>query len=195
MTLMSNLKQLELALTEKLQLTRRPIAVRFCDAPPNGVLKFEGSVPSGCTFWSLAAAGRTFYTVPPDHFNCPIGSYTHHIDLPEARQAELSGTLQLMSDIGYVRMEEVPAIPRLATTPGVIVYAPLGDCPGDPDVVLVAGQPSKVMLLIETATRAGVPYIADAGAADVHGDSGGDGRRPRNEHGLHRQPRLHEHRR
>ena len=61
-----------------------------------------------------------------------------------------------MTRIGYVRMEEVPGIPVLPRTPGAVVYAPLGDTPVDPDVVLVAGRPGRLMLLLEAAGRAGV---------------------------------------
>jgi uncharacterized protein (DUF169 family) len=61
-----------------------------------------------------------------------------------------------MVDLGYLRMEEVPGIPRLPTAPGAVVYAPLGDIPVDPDVVLVAGRPGRVMLLQEAALRAGI---------------------------------------
>jgi len=58
-----------------------------------------------------------------------------------------------MGGLGYVRMEEVPGIPVLARTPGAVVYAPLGDTPVDPDVVLVAGRPGRLMLLLEAAGR------------------------------------------
>ncbi len=61
-----------------------------------------------------------------------------------------------MTGVGYVRMEEVPGIPRLPQTPGVVIYAPLGDTPVDPEVVLVAGRPGQLMLLLEAALRAGV---------------------------------------
>jgi uncharacterized protein (DUF169 family) len=63
-------------------------------------------------------------------------------------------TLSLMSDIGYIRMEEVPGVPRLAETPQVIVYAPLAATPVDPDVVLFSGKPGRLMLLQEAALRA-----------------------------------------
>jgi uncharacterized protein (DUF169 family) len=53
-------------------------------------------------------------------------------------------------------MEEVSGMARLPETPGVVVYAPLGDAPVDPDVVLVAGRPGRVMLLQEAALRAGI---------------------------------------
>src|SRR5262245_40322143 len=95
----------------------RLVGVTYLSTPPSGVEKFAGTVPSGCTFWGLASSGAGFYTEPTDHFNCPIGSYTHSIDLPEARSQELGQTLSLMAEIGYVRMEEVPSIPRLAKTP------------------------------------------------------------------------------
>ena len=147
---------MEAQLTVAIGLTRRPIAIAFREGPPPGVSPFAGTVPSGCSFWRLAAEGRTFYTVPSDHYNCPIGSYTHNIPLPVDRAKELDDTLGLMASIGYVRMEEVPGIPVLPKTPGAVVYAPLGDTPVDPDVVLFSGPAARMMLLQEAAIRAGV---------------------------------------
>jgi uncharacterized protein (DUF169 family) len=51
-------------------------------------------------------------------------------------------------------MEEVPGVPRLAKTPGVVIYSPLADAPVAPDVVLIAGKPGRMMLLQEAAQRA-----------------------------------------
>lgn len=153
---MTNYRNLEKLFADHLRTGRRPIAVVFRDSPPDGVPRFQGSVPSGCSFWGIAAEGRSFYTVPADHYNCPIGSYTHNIPLPEDRAKELEQTFGLMTQIGYVRMEEVPGIPRLPKTPGAIVYSPLGDAALDPDVVLFAGRPGVMMLLQEAVQRAGV---------------------------------------
>jgi uncharacterized protein (DUF169 family) len=146
--------KLEEQITKPLGLGQRPVAVKFLDAAPAGIEKFRGTEPSGCSFWRLAAAGRIFYTVPSDHFNCPIGSYTHNISLPPERAQELQQTLGLMAQIGYLKMEEVPAIPQLPAPPGAVVYAPLGDSPLEPDVVLFAGIASKIMVLQEVALRA-----------------------------------------
>jgi len=99
--------EIEQAVMERLALSRRPVAVAFRDAPPAGVSAFVGTEPSGCSFWRLAEAGRTFYTVPADHHNCPIGSYTHAIALPPQRASELEQTLGFIGGLGYVRMEEV----------------------------------------------------------------------------------------
>jgi len=147
---------MEQLLSETLGLPRRPVAVTFREAPPVGIVKFTGTEPSGCSFWRIAAEGRTFYTVPPDHYNCAIGSYTHNIPLAPERAQELEQTLSFMTGIGYVRMEEVPGIPRLPQAPSVVIYAPLGDTPVDPDVVLFSGRPGRLMLLQEAALRAGV---------------------------------------
>ena len=153
---MPDYSALERSLTAALQLTRRPVAVAFRDEPPDGVERLAGAQPSGCTFWSIAAQGRAFYTAPEDHYNCPIGSYTHHIPLPKDREHELNDTLSLMTDIGYIRMAEVPGMPRLAKTPAATVYAPLGTTPVDPDAVIVTGTPGGLMLLHEAAGRAGI---------------------------------------
>jgi uncharacterized protein (DUF169 family) len=145
---------IEQQIQQLLQTTRRPVAVAFLDSPPSGVARFEGSQPSSCSFWRLAAGGRSFYTVPADHFNCPVGSYTQNTLTPE-RMPELEQTLALMTGIGYIRMEEIPGVFRLPSTPKTVVYAPLGDTPVPPSVVLATGKPARVMMLAEAATRAG----------------------------------------
>jgi uncharacterized protein (DUF169 family) len=154
--MMTDYVNIERQLSGALGLTRRPVAVAFLNAPPAGVERFAGVMPSGCSFWRLAAEGRSFYTVAADHYNCPIGSYTHNIALPPERAPELEQTLSLMASLGYVKMEEVPGIPRLPEPPAAVVYAPLGDTPVAPDVVIFAGRPARLMLLGEAALRAGV---------------------------------------
>jgi uncharacterized protein (DUF169 family) len=153
---MIDYRGLEKRIVEGLHLERRPVAVSFRDAAPSRVPKFAGSMPSGCSFWPLAMQGRVFYTVPADHYNCAVGSHTHNIPLPAERAQELPQTLAFMTGLGYVKMDEVPGIPQLPRAPGVVVYAPLGDTPVDPDVVLFVGRPGRVMLLQEAALRAGV---------------------------------------
>ncbi len=152
---MPDFAAIERKFSSSLKLETRPVAVKFQDEAPAGVAKFTGTEPSGCSFWRLASEGKTFYTVPSDHYNCPIGSHTHNIPLPAERADELNQTLSLMVSAGYIKMEEVPGIPQLAKTPSVVIFAPIGDTPVDPDVVLFAGPPGKIMLLQEAALRAG----------------------------------------
>src|SRR5260370_42354793 len=51
--------------------------------------------------------------------------------------------------------QEVPGIRRLPKEPVAIVFAPLGDAPVAPSVVLFACKTSSAMLLNEAAIRAG----------------------------------------
>ena len=148
-------QSLESRFADALRFTRRPVSVTFLDALPAGIARLDGSQPSGCSFWRLAAAGRVFYTVPADHFNCAVGAYTHNIPLSPEREKETEQTLQLMFGVGYIRPEDVPGIPRLPKAPVATVYAPLGAAPLDPSVVLFACRPSAAMLLNEAAMRAG----------------------------------------
>jgi uncharacterized protein (DUF169 family) len=162
MSAQTNWKQLEDKIGAAVKLSRRPVAVSFLDATPADVKKFDGTEPSSCSFWRLAANGAIFYTAPENHFNCAIGAYTHNITLSPEREKETEQTLKMMFDLGYVRPEEVPLIPRLAKAPAAIVYAPLGEAPVAPDVVLFACKPSGAMLLSEAANRARVSSGAPA---------------------------------
>lgn len=152
--------ELESFFSQQLALDLAPVAVSFRERVPDAVARFDGTMPSGCSFWKHAASlpvGKSaFATIPSDHFNCPIGSYTHRIDLPKDREKELPETLGLMAELGYVRMDEVPGIPRLAQAPGAIVYSRLADAGETPDVVVFALKPGAAMLLGEAAIAAKV---------------------------------------
>lgn len=152
---MADFKKIEQQLTQSLGLKRRPIAVTFTEESA-GVAKFEGSQPSGCSYWRLAAEGKSFYTEQSDHQNCVIGAHTHNVQLSEAKQKELGEKLGFMSEIGYIRMEEVARIPQVPFHPKKIVYAPLADAKTTPDVVMIVARPAKLMLATEAAMRAGI---------------------------------------
>src|SRR5436190_1712618 len=143
-------------LQEVLGLQSAPVAVSFRASAPANVPHVAAPGPSGCSYWRRAAEGETFYTEAADHYNCPIGSYTHGIDLPPAQMQELQGVVQAMVSLGYLRNEEVPGIPRREQRFGVAVYGPLADASETPDVVLVRGNARQVMLLQEAAQAAGV---------------------------------------
>jgi uncharacterized protein (DUF169 family) len=145
---------LEQKLQQVLHSRCRPIAITFAATPPERVARFEGSQPSSCSYWRLAAAGRTFFTTAGDHQNCPVGGYTHNLLQPET-MPQLNQTLSLMGEIGYIRMEEIPGVFQLKESPAAVVYAPLGETPVPPSVVLASGKPGRVMMLAEAATRAG----------------------------------------
>jgi uncharacterized protein (DUF169 family) len=142
-------------LRDLLQLRSAPVALAFQDAPPANLPHVAAAAPSGCTFWKRAAAGQAFYTEAPDHYNCPIGAYTHGVDLPPAQAKELQGVLETMVQLSYLRPEEVTGIPRRQGKFGVALYAPLATAPFEPEVVLVCGNAKQIMLLAEAAQAAG----------------------------------------
>ncbi len=196
MTTATNWNDLEQKIGAAVKLARRPVAVTFLDSAPTGVTQFSGTEPSGCSFWRLAAGGKTFFTVPENHFNCAVGAYTHNIPLSPERAAETEQTLKMMFELGYVKPEEVPQIPRLPKTPAAILYSPLGDSPAEPDVVLFACKPSAA----NAAERSRRPRRRRRRPPrprppHLHGAAGNDGARLDHEPGVHRQPRLHRTRR
>ncbi len=144
------------AIEELLGLQRRPVAVKFQPSAPEGVAKLDESAVSGCTYWKLAAEGRTFYTDSSDHFGCPIGAHTHGINLPDDTAKELEGLVGTMVELQYISMDEVPGIPQLEGEFGVAVYAPLSDATFEPDAILVSGNAKQMMLLAEAAHAAGI---------------------------------------
>jgi uncharacterized protein (DUF169 family) len=154
MAYMVDYRALEEKLRDMVGGVRRPVAIVFLDTVPEGMTKFSGMVPSSCSFWSLAAAGQSFYTVAADQANCPVGAYTSGVLMPQ-RMGDLEQTLSLMAGIGYIRMEEVPGVFHMQKTPAAIAYTPLGETPAAPSAVLVTGKPAGVMMLAEAAVRAG----------------------------------------
>jgi len=149
-------------LSELLGLRAAPVAVAFRAAAPAGVGRVEQAGPAGCAYWRWAAEGRIFYTEAADHYNCPVGAYTHGVALPAERARELEGVVGTMVGLQYIRMEEVQTLPRLTEPFGVAVYAPLADAPVAPDVVLVRGTPRQIMLVAEAARAAGIGHDGPA---------------------------------
>src|SRR5262245_31115068 len=125
-----------LRMSDLLGLRTPPVAVTFSAAPPPGVPRVAKAGPAGCAYWKQAAEGAVSYTEAADHYNCPVGSYTHGVALPAERAAELEGVVGTMINLRYIRADEVAALPRRAEPLRVAVYAPLARAPVPPDVVL-----------------------------------------------------------
>jgi uncharacterized protein (DUF169 family) len=143
-------------LQDLLGLRRPPVAVSFRAAAPAGLPHIDSPGSSSCSYWKLAAEGRSFWTDAPDHFNCPIGAFTHGVAAPPEVMKELEGVVSTMLGLGYLRAEEVSGIPRREQPFGVAVYAPLAETDELPDVALVVGNARQVMLLMEAAAAAEV---------------------------------------
>jgi len=153
---MTGAQQMAEQLKVLLGLRTDPVALSFAPTPPAGVRRVARAAASGCSYWKRAAEGEAFYTEAADHYYCPIGAYTHGVELPPDQMKELEGFVGKMIGLGYLRQEEVPAIPWRQGEFRVAVYAPLAEAPGEPDVVLVRGNAKQLMLLAEAAQAAGV---------------------------------------
>jgi uncharacterized protein (DUF169 family) len=137
-----------------------PVGLTFhATAPPN-IPRVASAGPSGCSYWKGAADGQTFATEAPDHYNCPIGAYTHGVELPPAQTQELQNVVGTMLSLGYLRSEEVAGTPHRGERFGAAVYGPLTDTGAPPDVVLVRGKARQIMLLEEAAQAAGAGATA-----------------------------------
>jgi len=143
-------------LEELLELKWPSLAISFRDTAPEGVARIDSVSPAGCSYWKLAAAGQVFYTEASDHYNCPVGAYTHGIELPAERREELDGVMGMMLELKYLQEEELATIPRRVETFGVVVYAPWSLSPCEADVVMVQGNAKQIMLLWEAARAVGI---------------------------------------
>jgi uncharacterized protein (DUF169 family) len=141
---------------ELLHLHTPPVALTFQAEAPPGVERIPAGAPAGCAYWKRAAEGSVFFTEAADHYGCPVGAYTHGIDLPPDTAEELEGLIGVMTGLEYVSMEDVKTLPRRAEPFRVAVYAPLSGAPVPPDVVLVRGNARQIMLLAEAAHLAGI---------------------------------------
>ena len=143
-------------LTAALHLTTPPIAITFSKDAPAGVPAFDapmpeptvdgrtGRVPAGCVFW-VHGADHTFTTVPEDHGNCSVGSYTHGM-IP-LHEAALHSDVGALVDSGWVTPEMFPSIPAVKERPDYVTYGPLDESPVEPDVVLLRVNPKQLMVI------------------------------------------------
>src|SRR3954451_24499846 len=118
-------------LTAALHLNVAPLAITFSADAPAGVEAFDapmpdatpdgrtGRVPAGCAFW-VHGVSRTFTTVPEDHGNCSVGSYTHGM-IP-LHEAALHSDVGALVDSGWVTPEMFPQIPAVTERPDYVTY-------------------------------------------------------------------------
>lgn len=164
----------------RLNLARPPVAVGFLTAPPDGLPRIDRAAAAGCGYWKHASEGHAFYTTADDHFNCPVGAFTHGAALPPAQAQQLEGLVGTMIQLQYLRGDEVPRIPHRTAQLQIAAYAPLSDAAFPADVVIFRGNARQIMLLAEAARAAGtfeqgtamgrpacsmIPHAMDAGAS------------------------------
>jgi uncharacterized protein (DUF169 family) len=139
-------------LSESLNLSQPPVAISFTESVPPGIGEHAGRVAAGCRFWE-DAAHSTFLTTAADHSLCAIGVYTHNLAASAGQQTDLIDALQVFSDLGYVRPQDLPLIPVLANQPRFVVYAPLAETPVPPNVVVLFINANQSLILSEATQQ------------------------------------------
>lgn len=140
-------------LQDALHLSLAPIAIRFADDVPRGVPAFADTVAAGCVFWERAAC-ETFATAANDHALCAIGIHTHHLrGAPEGYEGELKTVLKVMSDVSYVRDEDVARIPVLDREVTHVIYGPLAEATEAPDVVMLFADSRDGLVVTEAVDQ------------------------------------------
>lgn len=158
------LRQLSSRLDKALHLSAPPIGISFSDSPVAGVEPFgeasaapaedgrTGRVPAGCVFW-MKAAESTFGTIPSDHGNCSVGSFTHGFVSLDA-VASNSDVAELLGS-GWVDEKAVAKIPSIGHRYSHVTYGPLSEGKFSPDVVLLRVN-GRQMMVLSDATGMGI---------------------------------------
>jgi uncharacterized protein (DUF169 family) len=144
--------QIAQKLTASIRLSLPPIAICFTEKVPAGIRTWTGRVPAGCRFWQEAAT-EVFATSSSDHDLCAIGTFTHNLETTEAHEADRRDALKIFADLGYVREQDIAAIPVLESRPSHVVYGPLATIPMAPDVVLLFGKADQMLILSEASQQ------------------------------------------
>jgi uncharacterized protein (DUF169 family) len=79
--------------------------------------------------------------------------YTHNLEMSPAAGTDLGDALKVFADLGYVRAEDIPGIPVLASKPKHVVYGPLAQTPVAPDVVLLFVRADQTLILSEASQQ------------------------------------------
>jgi uncharacterized protein (DUF169 family) len=152
MPIQQSYAQISEDLTAALNLNQAPVAISFTDDYPNGISRPTRRVAAGCRFWQDAAT-ETFATVAEDHYSCAIGVHTHNLEPTQSQQADLMDALKVFGDLDYVRPEDLPQIPVLASRSQYVVYGPLAQTPLPPDVVLFFVNSNQTLVLSEAVQQ------------------------------------------
>jgi uncharacterized protein (DUF169 family) len=135
-------------ITDVLQLDTPPIAISFVDEAPAGMPGPASESPSACGFWRQAET-RAFYASAEQHGNCPVGMMVMGFELPATTKAELGGLVEDMCANRYLSADEPGQIAAMPRPSAGIVYAPLAQSEGTPDVALLWVDARQAMLCNE----------------------------------------------
>ena len=155
---MTDWADLSAELLGALGLQHAPMAISFLAETPDAdqIAPFSDPMPSpaadgrtgrvaaGCVFWTHGSQ-RTFSTVAADHANCSVGSVTH--GFKQLGEVLENGDVGALLESGWVTPEAAMAVPVVQEQPQSVVYGPLAEASGDPDVVFLRITGRQLMVL------------------------------------------------
>ncbi len=115
------------------------------DPAPDGR---RGRVPAGCVF-SMRATARSFSTLPEDHGNSSVGSYTH--GLASLEEVAAHEDVAALLESGRVTPDTVGSIPALSRRPGAVTHGLLTELAEgfEPGVILPRVNGRQLMVLAD----------------------------------------------
>jgi uncharacterized protein (DUF169 family) len=143
-----SLTEIARAWKEALGMEDAPVAIAFCDDPPEGVEPSAEPSPSACTFWRRGQK-KVFYANADDHSNCPIGLMTMGFSLSADQSEKAMSLVTTMASLHYFDPSEVAHLPSIKKPHRVVVYGPLDKFPVEPDLVLFMLDGFQTMLAAE----------------------------------------------
>ena len=135
-------------LKDELNLDIAPIALKRVDSRPREIPDLERRIPSTCAMWREAEKG-VFYASAEAHMQCAVGAMVMGFPLSKDQEQDLMGTVTTMCEVGYLKEEEVPLIPKFENAMAGIVYGPLSLFPLEPEVVILWLNAKQIMQLQE----------------------------------------------
>jgi uncharacterized protein (DUF169 family) len=93
----------------------------------------------------MRATEQAFVTIPADHANCSVGSYTHGLKSME----EIAGNADIAALVAaeWVSPADFPKVASVKSKSNYIVYGPLRDMTSDPNVVFIRLNGKQLMML------------------------------------------------
>ena len=123
-------RSIEQGLADLLKLPRRPVAVAFRETAPAGVAKFSGTEPSGCSFWRIAAEGRSFTPSPATITAARSAAIPIILTCRRSVPRNLTRCCLSWPGPAISGWRKLPAFRASPQPPRVVIYAPPGGHPG-----------------------------------------------------------------
>jgi len=143
----TSFREIAVELEQLLKLRKPIVAISFRRGSAEGLGESRDSVPSSCTFWTLALSAA-FKTSREQHMNCTIGAVTHGFKNPkEVGPGCGCSDVDFLLDAGWISADDIHSLPSVPPGHEGVSYGPLRSVDFEPDVVLIFCNPEQAMFI------------------------------------------------